>query len=37
MCREGIDTVVGPTAAVVGEASQSDSTARKMAARRFLR
>jgi len=34
----GIDAVSwGPTAAVVGDASQSDSAAREMASRRFLR
>ena len=39
VCQGGIDTVSwGPTAVVLdGEASQSDSAAREMASRRFLR
>ena len=38
VCQGGIDAVSsGPTAAVVGDASQSDSAAREMASRRFLR
>ena len=38
VCQGGIDAVSwGPTAAVVRDASQSDSAAREMASRRFLR
>jgi len=38
VCQGGIVAVSwGPMAAVVGDASQSDSTAREMASRRFLR